>query len=54
MLIFSGVTAFEIEIGTLAVAITNGAADTDAAILAMTNTFMTGVTLHIDGGERLT
>jgi hypothetical protein len=26
----------------------------DAAILAMTNTFMTGLTLHVDGGERLT
>jgi len=26
----------------------------DAAILALTNAFMTGVTLHVDGGERLT
>jgi NAD(P)-dependent dehydrogenase (short-subunit alcohol dehydrogenase family) len=24
-----------------------------AAVLAMTNTFMTGLTIHIDGGERL-
>jgi NAD(P)-dependent dehydrogenase (short-subunit alcohol dehydrogenase family) len=112
ILIFSGVAAFDIEPGTLAVAITNGAADTltrslavelapirvnaispgvidtgawdalgedgkarlfaeksernparrigapddiaDAAILALTNAFMTGVTLHVDGGERLT
>jgi NAD(P)-dependent dehydrogenase (short-subunit alcohol dehydrogenase family) len=111
MVVFSGIAAFDIEPGTLAVAITNGAADTltrslavelapirvnaispgvvdtgawdalgedgkarlfaetrehnparrigapedvaDAAILAMTNTFMTGVTLHVDGGERL-
>jgi NAD(P)-dependent dehydrogenase (short-subunit alcohol dehydrogenase family) len=112
ILIFSGVAAFDIEPGTLAVTITNGAADTltrslavelapirvnaispgvidtgawdalgedgkarlfaeksernparrigapddiaDAAILALTNAFMTGVTLHVDGGERLT
>jgi NAD(P)-dependent dehydrogenase (short-subunit alcohol dehydrogenase family) len=112
ILIFSGVAAFDIEPGTLAVAITNGAADTltrslavelapirvnaispgvidtgawdalgedgkarlfteksernparrigapddiaEAAILALTNAFMTGVTLHVDGGERLT
>jgi NAD(P)-dependent dehydrogenase (short-subunit alcohol dehydrogenase family) len=112
ILIFSGVAAFDIEPGTLAVAITNGAADTltrslavelapirvnaispgvidtgawdalgedgkaklfadksernparrigapedvaDAAMLALTNTFMTGLTLHVDGGERLT
>jgi len=112
ILIFSGVAAFDIEPGTLAVAITNGAADTltrslavelspirvnaispgvidtgawdalgedgkarlfaeksernparrigapddiaDAAILALTNTFMTGVTLRVDGGEQLT
>jgi NAD(P)-dependent dehydrogenase (short-subunit alcohol dehydrogenase family) len=112
IVIFSGVAAFDIEPGTLAVAITNGAADTltrslavalapirvnaispgaidtgawdalgedgkaklfaekrernparrigapedigDAAILAMTNTFMTGLTLHVDGGEHLT
>ena len=33
-----------------------GAADdiAAAALLALTNTFMTGVTLHVDGGERLT
>jgi NAD(P)-dependent dehydrogenase (short-subunit alcohol dehydrogenase family) len=24
-----------------------------AAMLAMTNTFMTGPTIHVDGGERL-
>ncbi|MEN3281125.1 MAG: hypothetical protein V7607_2265 [Solirubrobacteraceae bacterium] len=112
ILIFSGGAAFKIEIGTLAVAITNGAADTltrslavelapvrvnaispgvidtgawdalgeeakarmfaersernparrigaaadvaDAAMLALTNTFMTGVTLQVDGGQRLT
>jgi NAD(P)-dependent dehydrogenase (short-subunit alcohol dehydrogenase family) len=112
IVIFSGVAAFDIEPGTLAVAITNGAADTltrslavelapirvnaispgvvdtgawdalgedgkeklfaersernparrigapedigEAAILAKTNTFMTGLTLHVDGGERLT
>jgi NAD(P)-dependent dehydrogenase (short-subunit alcohol dehydrogenase family) len=112
MLIFSGVAAFKIEVGTLAVAITNGAADTltrslavelapirvnalspgvvdtgawdalgdhrkaelfahvgernparrlgaaediaAAAVLLLTNPFMTGVTLHVDGGERLT
>ena len=24
-----------------------------AAMLALTNTFMTGLTLHVDGGERL-
>jgi NAD(P)-dependent dehydrogenase (short-subunit alcohol dehydrogenase family) len=24
-----------------------------AAVLAMTNTFMTGLTIHVDGGERL-
>jgi NAD(P)-dependent dehydrogenase (short-subunit alcohol dehydrogenase family) len=112
ILVFSGVAAFDIEPGTLAVAITNGAADTltrslavelapirvnaispgvidtgawdalgedgkaklfadkrqrnparrigtvedvaEAAMLALTNTFMTGLTLHVDGGERLT
>jgi NAD(P)-dependent dehydrogenase (short-subunit alcohol dehydrogenase family) len=112
LLLFSGVAAFKIEIGTLAVAITNGAADTltralavelapirvnaispgvidsgawdalgadgkarkfdhvsatnpagrigstedvaQAALFAMTSTFLTGVTLPIDGGERLT
>jgi NAD(P)-dependent dehydrogenase (short-subunit alcohol dehydrogenase family) len=112
ILLFSGVAAFKIEVGTLAVAITNGAADTltrslavelapirvnaispgivdtgawdalgergkrdlfasmsernparrigaaediaEAALLALTNTFLTGVTLQVDGGERLT
>jgi NAD(P)-dependent dehydrogenase (short-subunit alcohol dehydrogenase family) len=112
ILIFSGIAAFKIEAGTLAVAITNGAADTltrslavelapirvnamcpgvidtgawdglgderknklftemternpagrigtaseiaEAAMLALTNGFMTGVTLYVDGGERLT
>jgi NAD(P)-dependent dehydrogenase (short-subunit alcohol dehydrogenase family) len=112
LLIFSGVAAFKIEAGTLAVAITNGAADTltrslavelapirvnaispgvidtgawdalgaerkaqlfadvsarnparrigaaedvaAAAVLALTNPFMTGVTVQVDGGERLT
>jgi NAD(P)-dependent dehydrogenase (short-subunit alcohol dehydrogenase family) len=112
LLIFSGVAAFKIEPATLAVAITNGAADTltrslavalapirvnaispgvidtgawdalgearkaelfaetaarnparsigraedvaAAALLALTNPFMTGATLHVDGGERLT
>jgi len=112
ILIFSGIAAFKIEAGTLAVAITNGAADTltrslavelapirvnamcpgvidtgawdglgeqrknklfaemaernpagrigtaveiaEAAMLTLTNGFMTGVTLYVDGGERLT
>jgi NAD(P)-dependent dehydrogenase (short-subunit alcohol dehydrogenase family) len=112
ILLFSGVAAFKIGAGTLAVAITNGAADTltrslavelaptrvnaissgvidtgawdalgnegkaklfartsernparrigatndiaQAAMLALTNTFLTGVTLQVDGGERLT
>jgi NAD(P)-dependent dehydrogenase (short-subunit alcohol dehydrogenase family) len=112
ILIFSGIAAFKIEVGTLAVAITNGAADTltrslavelapirvnaispgvidtgawdalgaerkaqlfadvsarnparrigaaediaAAAVLALTNPFMTGVTVQVDGGERLT
>jgi NAD(P)-dependent dehydrogenase (short-subunit alcohol dehydrogenase family) len=111
LLLFSGVAAFKIQPGTLAVAITNGAADTltrslavelapirvnalspgvidtgawdalgderkaamfehvattnparrigdafdvaEAALLALTNAFMTGMTLHVDGGERL-
>jgi NAD(P)-dependent dehydrogenase (short-subunit alcohol dehydrogenase family) len=111
LLLSSGVAAFKIQPGTLAVAITNGAADTltrslavelapirvnalspgvidtgawdalgderkaamfeqiaatnparrigdasdvaAAAVLALTNTFMTGMTLHVDGGERL-
>jgi NAD(P)-dependent dehydrogenase (short-subunit alcohol dehydrogenase family) len=110
--IFSGVTAFKIEVGTVAVALTNGAADTltrslalelapirvnaispgvidtgawdalgedgkarlfeelgasnparrigtaedvaSAAIFAMTNTFLTGVTIPVDGGQRIT
>lgn len=109
--IFSGVAAFKIQVGTLAVAITNGAADTltrslavelapirvnaispgivdtgawdglgedrksrlfehatetnparrigqgndiaSAVVFCMTNTFLTGVTLHVDGGEAL-
>ncbi|HEY4094654.1 MAG TPA: SDR family oxidoreductase [Baekduia sp.] len=111
ILIFSGVAAFKIAVGTLAVAITNGAADTltrslalelapirvnaispgvidtgawdalgdgkdklfaemrehnparrigaasdiaEAAMLALTNPFITGATLQVDGGERLT
>jgi NAD(P)-dependent dehydrogenase (short-subunit alcohol dehydrogenase family) len=111
LLLFSGVAAFKIEAGTLAVAITNGAADTltrslavelapirvnaispgvidtgawdalgetrkaelferlsasnparriggvedvaGAAIFALTNGFLTGVTLPVEGGERL-
>jgi NAD(P)-dependent dehydrogenase (short-subunit alcohol dehydrogenase family) len=110
--LFSGVAAAKIAVGTLAVAITNGAADVlarslaqelapirvnaispgvidtgawdtlgehgkadyfagmsarnparrigttadiaDGALFAMTNTFLTGTTLHIDGGEPLT
>ncbi|MGI8750999.1 MAG: SDR family oxidoreductase [Acidimicrobiales bacterium] len=109
--IFSGVAAFKIAVGTLGVAITNGAADTltrslalelapirvnaispgvidtgawdalgagakadmfadmthrnparrigttgdiaEGVLFALTNTFLTGVTLHVDGGERL-
>jgi NAD(P)-dependent dehydrogenase (short-subunit alcohol dehydrogenase family) len=109
--LFSGVAATRIAVGTLAVAITNGAADilarslalelapirvnavspgvidtgawdafgeqgkadyfadiaarnparrigtvadiADGVLFAMTNTFLTGVTLHIDGGEPL-
>jgi NAD(P)-dependent dehydrogenase (short-subunit alcohol dehydrogenase family) len=111
MVIFSGEAAFKIEVGTLSVAITNGAADTlarslavelaptrvnaicpgvvdtgawdalgeqkkrskfqhlaetipahrvgeaadvaEAALALMTNTFITGVTLFVDGGQRL-
>jgi NAD(P)-dependent dehydrogenase (short-subunit alcohol dehydrogenase family) len=111
-IIFSGVAASKIAVGTLAVAITNGAADVlarslalelapirvnaispgvidtgawdalgeegktnyfeeiarrnpahrigtthdiaNGVLFAMTNTFLTGVTLHIDGGEPLT
>ena len=111
MIIFSGHFAFRIKVGTLAVAITNGAADTltrslavelapirvnaispgtidtgawdafgeqgkadlfaelaernpvrriglgedisNAALFCMTNTFLTGATLHVDGGETL-
>jgi NAD(P)-dependent dehydrogenase (short-subunit alcohol dehydrogenase family) len=110
--LFSGVAAFKIAVGTLAVAITNGAADTltrslalelapirvnaispgvidtgawdalgekgkaemfsdqsernparrigaaediaDAVLFAMTSTFLTGITLAVDGGEALT
>jgi NAD(P)-dependent dehydrogenase (short-subunit alcohol dehydrogenase family) len=110
--LFSGVAAFKISVGTLAVAITNGAADTltrslalelapirvnaispgvvdtgawdalgeqrktemfadtsdrnparrigtaddiaSAVLFALTNTFLTGVTLAVDGGEVLT
>lgn len=110
--LFSGVAAFKIAVGTLAVAITNGAADTltrslalelapvrvnaispgvidtgawdalgeqgktdmfrdqgernparrigdaddiaDAVLFALTNSFLTGVTLSVDGGETLT
>jgi NAD(P)-dependent dehydrogenase (short-subunit alcohol dehydrogenase family) len=110
--IFSGATAVKVEVGTIAVAITNGAADTlvrslavelapirvnaispgvvdtgawdglgeqgkadyfasmgarnpagrigtaddvaQAVIFALTNTFLTGQTLHIDGGQTLT
>jgi NAD(P)-dependent dehydrogenase (short-subunit alcohol dehydrogenase family) len=109
--IFSGAAAFNIQVGTLAVAITNGAADTltrslavelapirvnaispgiidtgawdglgeegkarlyahasdafparrvgegadiaDAVLFCMTNTYLTGVTLKVDGGEAL-
>lgn len=112
LVLFSGVAAFKIAVGTLAVAITNGAADTltrslalelapirvnavspgvidtgawdalgepgkaamfaeqsklnpagrigtvddvaQAVLLALTNTFLTGVTLAVDGGEVLT
>jgi NAD(P)-dependent dehydrogenase (short-subunit alcohol dehydrogenase family) len=60
ILIFSGATAFKVEVGTLAVAITNGAADTLARSLAVelapirVNAISPGVTLHVDGGERLT
>jgi NAD(P)-dependent dehydrogenase (short-subunit alcohol dehydrogenase family) len=110
LVIFSGVAAFKIAVGTMAVAITNGAADTltrslavelapirvnaispgvidtgawdglgdgkadyfrhiiennpagrigttdeiaSAVLFAMTNGFMTGVTLSVDGGETL-
>ena len=112
LVLFSGVAAFKIAVGTLAVAITNGAADTltrslavelapirvnaispgvidtgawdalgaqgkadlfaaqsernparrigaaddvaDAVLFALTNTFLTGATLPVDGGEALT
>ena len=112
IVLFSGVAAFKIAVGTLAVAITNGAADTltrslalelapirvnavspgvidtgawdalgetpkaamfaeqsklnpagrigtaddiaQAVLFALTNTFLTGVTLAVDGGEVLT
>lgn len=46
--LFSGVHAFKHNVGYLGVGITNGAVD------FLTNTFMTGVTLKIDGGEPLT
>jgi NAD(P)-dependent dehydrogenase (short-subunit alcohol dehydrogenase family) len=112
LVLFSGVAAFKIAVGTLAVAVTNGAADTltrslavelaptrvnaispgvidtgawdalgeegkadlfaaqsarnparrigtaddvaDAVLFALTNTFLTGATLPVDGGEALT
>ncbi len=111
IVLFSGVAAFKIAVGTLAVALTNGAVDTltrslalelapirvnaispgvidtgawdglgegkaayfadigarnparrigatadiaDAVLFALTNGFLTGVTLHVDGGEPLT
>jgi NAD(P)-dependent dehydrogenase (short-subunit alcohol dehydrogenase family) len=112
LVLFSGVAAFKIAVGTLAVAVTNGAADTltrslalelapvrvnaispgvidtgawdgfgeqgkaelfaeqarrnpagrigdagdiaAAVLFALTNTFLTGVTLAVDGGEALT
>jgi NAD(P)-dependent dehydrogenase (short-subunit alcohol dehydrogenase family) len=112
VVLFSGVAAFKIAVGTLAVAITNGAADTltrslalevapirvnaispgvidtgawdalgeqgkaemfsdqsernpagrigtaediaDAVLFTMTSTFLTGITLAVDGGEALT
>jgi NAD(P)-dependent dehydrogenase (short-subunit alcohol dehydrogenase family) len=112
IVLFSGVAAFKVTVGTLAVAITNGAADTltrslavelapirvnaispgtvdtgawdalgeqgkadlftaqgernpagrigtaddvaGAVLFALTNTFLTGVTLAVDGGEALT
>jgi NAD(P)-dependent dehydrogenase (short-subunit alcohol dehydrogenase family) len=111
MVIFSGAAAFNIQVGTLAVAITNGAADTltrslavelapirvnaispgiidtgawdglgedgkarlyehagevfpahrvgqaedvaSAVLFCLTNTYLTGVTLKVDGGEAL-
>jgi len=87
--IFSGVAATKITVGTLGVAITNAAADTlarslalgeegkatyyaemtarnparrigttddvaNTVLFAMSSTFLTGQTLHIDGGEPLT
>jgi NAD(P)-dependent dehydrogenase (short-subunit alcohol dehydrogenase family) len=68
--LFSGVAAAKIAVGTLGVAITNAAADTlarslalelapirdiaEGVLFAMTSTFLTGQTLHIDGGEPLT
>jgi hypothetical protein len=44
--LFSGVNAFKVNIGCLGVA--------GAVLFAMTNSFLTGVTLKIDGGEPLT
>ena len=44
--LFSGVNAFKVNIGCLGVA--------GAVPFAMTNSFLTGVTLKIDGGEPLT
>jgi NAD(P)-dependent dehydrogenase (short-subunit alcohol dehydrogenase family) len=60
--IFSGVAATKITVGTLGVAITNAAADTLARSLALElapirvnaiSPGVTGQTLHIDGGEPL-
>jgi NAD(P)-dependent dehydrogenase (short-subunit alcohol dehydrogenase family) len=50
--LFSGFPAFKINVGFLGVAITDGAVD--AALFAMKNTFVTGVTLKVDGGQHLT
>jgi NAD(P)-dependent dehydrogenase (short-subunit alcohol dehydrogenase family) len=77
LVLFSGVAAAKIAVGTLGVAITNAAADTlarslalelapirvnavspddiaQAVLFALTSTFLTGQTLHVDGGEPLT
>ncbi len=71
LVIFSGVAAAKIAVGTVGVAITNAAADTLTRSLALElapirvnaispgviegwRTFLTGQTLHIDGGEPLT
>jgi hypothetical protein len=77
LLLFSGEAAFKIEVGTLAVAITNdagggqggevpraggddplprvGVAEDvgEASLGLLTNSYVTGVTLFVDGGERL-